>query len=246
MARREVTVAGCERCPYTSAEQATAERIWAVEDRYYRLRLCARHAAAFDRELGAWTMLAEEVDNPYDTAGQRRSSPFFTAERKRETARLRELRDRAIQRAAESAAAEAAEAAAHARRAQFEAAEHPGGSAGASPAAAPPHVDADELAARRAIPGAFSWGLTTHARQRAAQRGFSIAAVLRTAAQPEHTYRQSHRGPGIALYSRGDCRVVVDTETQTIITVVDRSAAWDAEPDTAQPDTAAPATASAG
>lgn len=80
-----------------------------------------------------------------------------------------------------------------------------------------------EKAARKSIPGALKWDVLPHARQRAVKRGFGIVQVLMTAAQPEHTRRQPWRGPDIAIFQRGECRLVVNDRDRKVITVIDRS-----------------------
>lgn len=186
----------CDRCAFGKQALATETRTFALEDRYYELKLCDTHAAMFDRDLNAWVMLAEEIDNPYASQSSSTSSTFFDSGHLEEARRLRELKELAIVKERERAAAAERE-----RAAQAKLSEH--------------H-------ARKVIPGAAKWTITLHAYQRMVQRGVSIFEVLQTAAQPEQTYYQPHRGEYIAIHQRGHCRIAVNEDKHAVITVIDR------------------------
>lgn len=194
MARVEKIVILCDRCAFGGEKPATEERRYAIEDRYYLLELCQEHAEMFDRDMSRWTRVSQDIDNPY--AGTRGRSEFFTREATEQTRRAREL--------AEKARKEAASRDFAARRAAEIAME-------------------EEQHLRKSLPGALAWALTTHARERMVERGFTLEDLYRTATQPEHTYPQEWRGPDVAIYQRGDCRLAVNTRQQVVITVIDRN-----------------------
>lgn len=204
MATLRKTITECDRCSFGTVKEATTERKFYLDELWWKLDLCEEHAKLFDREWGGWTRLAQEIDGPQP---DRVHSNYFTAERKRETERLRELRDKAQREAAsrEFAARRAAEIEEETRIAA-------------------------EAHARNSIPGAAKWSLTTHARARMVQREFTIEDVLRTAAEPHFTEARPERGKDIWLRQRGQCRVIVDATSHTIITVVDRADRSDTPP----------------
>lgn len=76
-----------------------------------------------------------------------------------------------------------------------------------------------EEQARLLIPGAMAWTVTDHAWKRLREREVSITEVLQTAAQPEHTYAQPHRGPDLCIYRRGNCRLIINERMKWILTV---------------------------
>ena len=58
--------------------------------------ICARNTPSqlFDRDISKWTMLSEEIENPFDNAARPKEFPtFFTEERKLEARRINELAD---------------------------------------------------------------------------------------------------------------------------------------------------------
>lgn len=199
-------VAICDRCAFGTEKKADDERVYALEDRYYRLDLCPKHRDQFDREMSVWTRLSAEIDSPYANVESRpRRSTFFNPEDQLQDARrLRELRERKEQREIEAARLKAAE-----REAQRK---------------------LSEEHARRAIPGAMKWTLSLHAYQRLVQRGVSIYEVLETAANPEQTYYQPWRGDLIAIYQRENCRLVINEGDHTVVTVIDREKELEADP----------------
>jgi hypothetical protein len=200
MVSRKATITVCDRDGFGKERPATQERVFALEDRYYKLELCDEHAKMFDREVGAWARLAAEIDTP-DFARPR--SQFFLDERARETARIRELSQKAKEQAA---VGDFATKRAAAMAAQVEA-----------------DVAAEsEARSRKLIPGGMKWRLTDHARERAEQRGYTVHDVLEAAARPDHTYA-SVRDPELTIHERAGCRVVVDGRSCAIITVIDRN-----------------------
>lgn len=203
MATRIITKILCDRCSFGREKEASTERVFCLDELWYELNLCEDHAKMFDRDWTGWTRLATDIDPP---SGRERHSEWFSAERKRETERIRELRDKANTQAAsaEFALRRAAEI-------ELETAQR------------------EELNARQSIPGALEWRLVNHARERMLERGFTIHEVLTTAASPGTVVRQPWRGPDIAVHQRGDCRVVVNDRTKAIITVINRGVALETE-----------------
>lgn len=195
----------CNRCIPSKAKEVTVKRTFALDGSWYELPLCDEHAATFDRDLGRWTMIADEIDAP----NGRTKSEYFTAERRREALRIAELRTKAANKIASENFAER-------RRAELDAEAE----------------DRAEHEARQTIPGALNWNLTDHARERMAERGFSIFDTLQAAAQPKQTFRQPWRGPFVAVNQHGDCRVIVNEAEKLIITVMDRSFATPTTPPT--------------
>lgn len=198
------TLEVCDRDQFGKARVATQTRVYSLENRWYRLRLCDEHAEMFDRDMGRWTHLSEEIDPPteYVTTSRVRSE-FFTAELLEDARRTTRIRE-----AAEAARRQAAsEEFARRRRAEIDA----------------ETALQEEEHAFKTIPNARLWRLSQHARQRMGERGFDVDDVLRTATTPMHTYRQPWRGDDIAIYQRGDCRIAVNDTERVIITVIDRS-----------------------
>lgn len=76
----------------------------------------------------------------------------------------------------------------------------------------------------KAIPGAMKWTLTRHARQRMMERGFTPTEVL-MAVTVGNIVKQPWRGPAVEVHSRAGCRVVVETRTHQIVTVIERDTA---------------------
>lgn len=248
MARVEKTVHVCDRCAFGQEKPATTERTFALEDRYYKLDLCEQHATMFDRDLGGWTRLAAEVEGP----GARQRSVFFTAERRAETVRLRELMERQQREAAAVAAAEL-------RRREIEAAEAAQSAAeqtaqqrldraaaalavhethriareASLPADDEPTLEEkrfiEEQEAWALVPNAPGWRLTVHARERMWERGFTPVQVLNAAANPE-IMRDNWQATGmpyrkgLRVHQSGDCQVVVNPAKKSVITVLDRNA----------------------
>jgi hypothetical protein len=201
VAQRNIENRVCDRCDFSRAAEATTHRNFTIDETHYRLELCDKHAAMFDRDLGTWTLLAAEVEPT------RARSQFFGEEERRRTARIRELKERANSEAASQAFAE--------RRAKEIDSET---------------LQRAEFNARQLIPGALKWRLTDHARERMVERGFAIEEVLRAAATPGVVIRQPWRGPAIAVHSLGDCRVAVNESTYAIITVIDRTSPLESDP----------------
>jgi hypothetical protein len=77
-------------------------------------------------------------------------------------------------------------------------------------------MPAEELALRRSV----GWRLTSHARARVRERGFSTRDVLVACADPESTYPSIWYGQGRFLYRRGHLSVVVDPASMAVITVL--------------------------
>lgn len=198
----KTTIRTCDRCSFGVNRRATGKRVFALDDRYYELDLCETHLDAFDRDLGGWTRLAAEIDNPYSKSGPQQSS-MFTRERAELAHSVNRRSDELRQQDEQSAFAQ--------RRAEALAAEI-------------------EEHAFKTIPGARKWTLTRHARERMLQRNFTPAEVLMVATMPGTKMRQPWRGPDIAVHVRGDCRVVVDDRCHQIITVIDRSAVLETGP----------------
>jgi hypothetical protein len=196
MAKRIVTIDVCDRCAFNSAKPATEVRDFSEGGQAYRLKLCEQHAAMYDRERSGWTRLAEEVD----TELPRIRSQHFNEERRAEARRIVVLRERAARAASSNDYATR-------RRQEIDDAE----------------AHAADERALRSIPGALNWRLTTHAAERMIERGFDVSEVLGAAARPSTVVRQPWRGEHIAVHGVGDCRVVVNTDTKAIITVIDRS-----------------------
>ena len=214
MARVKKSITVCDRDGFGTEREATEKRSWTIEGVHYEIDLCAEHAAAFDRDQSAWTMLAREVDRP------REHSDYFVSERRRERVRIDDARDKVRHEAAGRAFA--------ARRAEEIAAAERG-----EPPGPPPHteyqqavegaVGVEELQLRRTIPGAMGWHLSHTAEKRMRERGYTIADVLHTVTHPEHVESQAERGAGIAVYQRGPCRIVVNELTYAVITVKEKN-----------------------
>lgn len=205
--RRVVTY--CNRCGFGSELPATTERTFSIEDAHYKLDLCEEHGKLFDREMGRWSMVADDVEAPTI----RHRSEYFTSERVREAKRIAELRAKVAEQAASKEFAQ--------RRALEIEAES---------------AVKEEAHARHSIPGAMAWGLTTHARERMVERGFTISEVLQTVAHPAAIVEQPWRGPFIEVRQRGDCRVAVNAQEKAIITVIDRSDVLETEPQFQSPE----------
>jgi len=68
----------------------------------------------------------------------------------------------------------------------------------------------------------LGWRLLGHARERAAELGYSRAEVLLAAAEPEVTYI-ANRYPGRAIHQRGDVAVVCWPADRVVCTVLLRT-----------------------
>lgn len=212
MATAITVIRRCDRCAFKDPKPVTQRRVFAIEDRYYEIDLCDPHADMFDRDLNAWTMLAAEVDNPYQgktpaVVSQKRSNTSltdFNMTALENARRLKEIREREEAKLRMKAAEDAQIRAERARM--------------------------TETRARKSIPGSMKWKIALHAYQRLVERGFSVYDVLETAAQPEQTYLQPWRGDYVAIYQRAHCRVVVNEDSHTIITVIDRDADLEKDP----------------
>lgn len=196
MATVRTTIRTCDRCAFGKVLPASTHRTFAIEDRYYRIDLCDKDAAAFDRDLGAWTRLAVDIDNPYDSSS-RPASATYTPERA-ERARV------VLQQSDEIRHAEQQTIFAKKRAEQL--------------------AEEAEKHARQTIPGALNWTMTRHARERMLKRGFTAGEVYMAVTIPSHRIDQDWRNPGTVLCIRNECRVVVNAKTHIIITVIDRDA----------------------
>lgn len=216
MAKKIVTkeIIICNRCAFGTETEAVEERVFALDDRHYLLDLCAKHAAMFDRDFGAWTRLAEEIDKPTDNG--RQHSNYFTAARKDETERLRQLAERAEQKAREKLA--------EAQRQDFERRRSAQLQNEAEEQRRQAREEYLELQARQSIPGAQEWQVTRHARARMVTRHVNIHEVLSCAAQPDRTVPQPWRGDHIQVFTKGRVRLAVDVAKKLVITVIDRNA----------------------
>jgi hypothetical protein len=215
-------VVTCDRCAFNNVLEASQERRFAIDDRYYELDLCEKHAEMFDRELGGWTRLAAEIDDPYaELHGRGRPrSEYFTEQRRAETRRIRELAERADERArVEVAAAKRAERIDEEERLRRLVEE--------DPAEAAARRAAEELTARRSIPGAMKWKLTEHAIDRMELRGYTIYDALLTASQPHKILPDPKGVPNVKIHERSGCRVVLNVRSYDILTVIDRYKAVD-------------------
>jgi len=67
---------------------------------------------------------------------------------------------------------------------------------------------------------ADEWRLTAHALEQAAARGFTVEEVLATVCAPEQMVTSKQGGNH---YLRGDCKVVADPATMSVITVASRN-----------------------
>lgn len=192
----------CDRCPRGRQRPAVTTEQYCVEGEWFEIDLCEDHRAAFSRDFYSWTLLSREID----PIKPKSKSTVFTADTIERSKQAAELR-----------------AAAAARQPKPEPEPEP------APIEEAPIPD--ELAARRAqehrlrrsIPGALKYRLTGHAVDRMTERGFDLEAVLRCAAEPDHS-RGSRSDSRCLIQERGRCRVVVDKSTHNIVTVVDRSA----------------------
>lgn len=198
MARVTKVIDVCDRCVPGREKVATVTKELSPDGSFYELKLCETHGDMYDRDMSGWTRLAKEIDPP--RAG-RSHSEFFTAERRAETQRIKELREKAND-------AQASKAFAARRAAEIE----------------KDLAAQEEVRARQSIPGAMNWKLTDHARERMVERGFTIFEVLQAAALPDTTYNQIWGGEhDKEIYQRNDCRVAVNPALKVIITVIDRS-----------------------
>lgn len=66
------------------------------------------------------------------------------------------------------------------------------------------------------------WRISTHAHERARERGFSAEKVIAAASDAQTTYPEHRRGPDFECRMRAGCYVVVNKVNKEIITVMDR------------------------
>jgi hypothetical protein len=185
----------CDRCAFGTEKPATEHRIFSIDEDYYELDVCEKHAEMFDRDLSGWTRLAAEIDGPKHA----RKSQFFTKERQEETRRINEARDRIARQAHDQEFAQR-------RSAEIELEE----------------ALTEERNARQTIAGAMRWSITKHARERIKEYGYSYDEVLQAAAFPTHHYQDSSRRAREVIYYADTCRIAVDEHTHTVITVLPR------------------------
>jgi hypothetical protein len=85
MAKREVKVTMCDRCPPNRAKEATETVTFGLAARKWTIDLCHEHYRQLDRDIYGWALLAREVE---EAAPVKR----FTEESKEAGKRLAELR----------------------------------------------------------------------------------------------------------------------------------------------------------
>lgn len=203
MAVRKSVINVCDRDGFGKERPAAGERIYNYNGLWYKLKLCEQHLDAFDRDIGSWSRLAQEVDAP----NGREHSEYFNAERREETRRLRELTERVNERANSDAAA-----AARAKQLADEEAQEE-------------KRKADEALRHTwtTVPGAMSWTMTNHARQRMHEYGFQPDDLLKAAAMPDQSYTQPwNNNDNSKVHRSADCRIIVNETDKVIITVLPR------------------------
>lgn len=62
MAKREVPVKVCDRCPPNRPKEATETVTFGIADRKWTIDLCPEHYRALDRDIYGWALLAREVE----------------------------------------------------------------------------------------------------------------------------------------------------------------------------------------
>lgn len=186
------TESTCDRCSFGKVLPATTSRTYAIEDRYYKLDLCENHGEMFDRDIGGWTRLSEEIDNPYD--GSSKITSTFTREQS-ERARAVLNQSDAIRRNVEDSAFVQKQA----EKLAKEAMQH----------------------AYNSIPGAKLWTFTNHARERMMLRKFTPAEVLMAVTMPA-TRTPHPSDPSEVYCTRDRCIAIVNPRAHVIVTILDR------------------------
>lgn len=198
MVRVRTLVHTCDRCAFGTEKPATTHRTFAIDDRYYKIDLCEKHAEAFDRDLGSWTRLSTDIDNPF--AGKQSSTTYTRVDA--EDARRILAQSDEVRRQKEQSVLAQQQAEKLAKKAEEQ--------------------------AFGLIPGARKWTLTRHARERMMERGLTLTEVLMAVTMPATRTPRAQAGQTHqTICMRGDCKVVVDERTHEIITVMDRSTAWE-------------------
>lgn len=165
--------ARCARCAGLEKKAAATKRQFAVEKEQYEIELCEDHARTFDRDMGAWTRVADEI-LPVVYAG---TSDFQ---------RARAVKNLFL------------------------------------PEPSPdPHV----VKVQKLPPQYHLWTLTTHAKERCAERGISQRDALILASDP--SFARPVPGPdggdgdtGKWIHTRGGWHAIVDRQKKTVITVM--------------------------
>lgn len=144
----------CDRCIRGNEKTAVTERKFVIDGLGYKLELCEQHGDAFDRDLGVWIQLAQDIDNPF--AGTKSSTMFTKEDNERQRSVLQQSDE--VRRNTEQSIFAKKQAERLAEEAEHE--------------------------AYNKIPGAKIWTLTRHARERMMERNFTVAEVLMTVTMP--------------------------------------------------------------
>lgn len=207
MARVTKIIEVCDRDAFGREKPFTEVRRFSVDDNAYILKLCDQHAEMFDRDMMGWMRVAADDDT------RQRAPSFFTraqVEADRKAAQLR-----AVQTLPPSDRTDD-----HTNHTD------PVYIVGDSDDSDPGDTAA-AISAVVSVPQAGEgWYLTQHAKDQAAERGFTEAEMLSAADRPEWTYTNPEEyDPGTMIHVRNGCAVSVNRAQRRIITVLPRDAA---------------------